>query len=78
MSRQSLTKLVLVGSLGLLAFFFAFAFLAFLSRGLRPSHTDFVFAISHRTFRLTTVTWLLLLALVLFFSIRGLRRRNLN
>jgi hypothetical protein len=78
MSRQSLTKLVLVGSLGLLVFLFAFALLTLLSRGLRPSHTDFVFAISHRTFKLTTVTCLVLLAVALFFSIRGLWRRKLN
>ena len=77
-SRKSITKLVSVAALGLLVFLFGFILLALLSPRLLPSHTDFVFAISRRTFNLTTVTLLVLLAVVLFFFARGLRRRNLN
>ena len=49
MWRQGIMKFAAVSALGLLVLIFAIILLAVLSPTLRPTHTDFVFAISRRT-----------------------------
>jgi hypothetical protein len=78
MSRQGITKLVSVSALGLLALIFGIIFLSVLSPALRPTHTDFVFAISRRTLNVEVVILSVILAALIFFFARALRRRNLN
>jgi hypothetical protein len=78
MSRQSVTKLIYVSALGLMVFGLGFLFLIFLMPRLLPSHTDFVFAVSRRTFNVIVVTMFVGAVAALFFFGRTLRRRHLN
>ena len=78
MSRQEITKLVSVSALGLLVLIFGIVLLSLLSSTLRPTHTDFVFAISRRAVNVSVVTLAVVLAALIFFFARALRRRNLN
>ena len=78
MSRQAITKVVSVSALGLLALIFGLILLSVLSPTLRPRHTDFVFAISRRTLNVAVVTLSVILATLIFFFARALRRRDLN
>jgi uncharacterized BrkB/YihY/UPF0761 family membrane protein len=80
MPRQGITKVVCVTALGLLVFIFGLIFLSVLSPTLRPSHTDFVFAIAigRRTLTVAVVTLSVILVALVFFFARTLRRRNLN
>jgi hypothetical protein len=78
MSRQGIMKLVCVSALGLLVFIFGLILLSVLSPTLRPTHTDFVFAISRRTLNVAVVTLSVILVALVFFFARALRRRNLN
>ena len=77
MSRPEITKLVSVSALGLLVLIFGVVFLYLLSPTLRPRHTDFVFAISRRTLNVGVVALTTILAALIFFFARALRRRNL-
>jgi hypothetical protein len=78
MSRQGITKLVSVSALGLLVLIFGLILLFVPALTLRPAHTDFVFAISRRTLNVAVVTLSVILAVLIFFFARALRRRNLN
>jgi cell division protein FtsW (lipid II flippase) len=78
MSQPGITKLVSVSALGLLAVIFGLILLSVLSPTLRPTHTDFVFAISRRTLNVGVLTLSVILAALIFFFARALRRRNLN
>jgi len=75
MSRQEITKLVSVSALGLLVLIFGIVLLSLLSSTLRPTHTDFVFAISRRTLNVAVVTLSVILAALIFFFARALHRR---
>jgi len=61
-----------------MVFGLGFLFLIFLVPRLLPSHTDFVFAVSRRTFNLVVVTMFVGAVAALFFFARALRRRRLN
>ena len=78
MSRQSITKLVSASALGVLVFVFGLILLSVLFPTLRPTHTDFVFAISRRAVNVAVVTLSVALAALIFFFARARRRRNLN
>ena len=78
MSRQEITKLVSVSALGLLVLIFGIVLLSVLSPIFRPTHTDFVLAISRRVLNVAVVTLSVILAALIFFFARALRRRNLN
>jgi hypothetical protein len=78
MSRRGIIKIVSVSALGLLVFIFSLILLFVLSPTLRPTHTDFVFAISRRAVNVSVVTLAVVLAALIFFFARALRRRNLN
>ena len=78
MSRQGITKLISVSALGLLVLFFGLILLSVLLPTLRPTHTDFVFAISRRNLNVAIVTGSAILAVLIFFFARALRRRNLH
>jgi hypothetical protein len=78
MSRLGITKLVAVSGLGVLVLIFGLILLSVLLPTLRPTHTDFVFAISRRTLNVAVVTLSVILAALIFFFARALRRRNLN
>ena len=78
MSRQGITKLISASALGLIALIFGIILLSVLSPTLRPTHTDFVFAITRRTFNVAVVSLLVVLAALLFFFARALRRRRLT
>lgn len=78
MSRQGITKLVSVSALGFLVLIFTLVLLSVLSPTLRPTHTDFVFAISRRTLNVGVMILSIILAALIFFFARALRRRNLN
>ena len=76
MSRQEITKLVSVSALGLLVLIFGIVLLSVLSSTLRPTHTDFVFAISRRALNVAAVTLSVILAVLIFFFARALYRRQ--
>ncbi len=78
MSPQGIMKLVSVSALGLLVLIFGIILLSLLSPALRPTHTDFVFAISRHTLNVAVVALSVILAALIFFFARALRRRNLN
>lgn len=81
MWRQRIMKFAAVSALGLLALIFGVILLAVLSPTLRPPrppHTDFVFAISRRTLNVAVVGLSVILAALIFFVARALRRRNLT
>ena len=71
-------KFAAVSALGLLVLIFGIILLAVLSPTLRPAHTDFVFAISRRTLNVAVVSLSVILAALIFFFARALRRRNLT
>jgi len=75
MSREGITKVVSVSALGFLVLVFGLILLSVLSPALRPTHTDFVFAISRRTLNVAVVTLSVILAALIFFFARALRRR---
>ena len=75
MSREGITKVVSVSALGFLVLVFSLILLSVLSPALRPTHTDFVFAISRRTLNVAVVTLSVILAALIFFFARALRRR---
>lgn len=77
MSPQIIRKLS-VGVLGLLVFLFGLILLFFLASMLRPTHTDFIFAISRRTFDVAAGTLIVILAALALLVARGLRRRRLD
>ena len=78
MSRQGITKLISVSALGLLVLVFGLFLLSVLWPTLGPTHTDFVFAIRRRNLNVAVVTGSVILAALVFFFARALRRRNLN
>jgi hypothetical protein len=78
MSRQGIMKLVSVSALGLLVLIFGIILLFVLSPTLRPTHTDFVFAISRRTLNVAVVSLSVILAALIFIFARALRRRSLT
>jgi hypothetical protein len=78
MWRQGIMKFAAVSVLGLLVLAFGIILLSVLSPTLRPTHTDFVFAISRRAVNVAVVTLSVVLAALVFFFARALRRRNLN
>jgi hypothetical protein len=71
-------KLVSVSTLGLLVLIFGIILLFVLSPTLRPTHTDFVFAISRRTLNIAVVSLSVILAALIFIFARALRRRSLT
>ena len=71
-------KFAAVSALGFLVLIFGVILLAVLSPTLRPTHTDFVFAISRRTLNVGVVSLSVILAALIFFFARALRRRNLT
>ena len=71
-------KFAAVSALGLLVLIFGIILLAVLSPTLRPTHTDFVFAISRRTLNVAVVSLSVILAALIFFFARALRRRRLT
>ena len=71
-------KFAAVSALGLLVLIFGIILLAVLSPTLRPTHTDFVFAISRRTLNVAVVSLSVIIAALIFFFARALRRRNLT
>jgi hypothetical protein len=71
-------KFAAVSALGFLVLIFGVILLAVLSPTLRPTHTDFVFAISRRTLNVSVVSLSVILAALIFFFVRALRRRNLT
>jgi len=78
MWRQGIMKFAAVSALGFLVLIFGIILLAVLSPRLRPTHTDFVFAISRRTLNVAVVSLSVILAALIFFFARALRRRNLT
>ena len=78
MWRQGIMKFAAVSALGFLVLIFGIILLAVLSPTLRPTHTDFVFAISRRTLNVGVVSLSVILAALIFFFARALRRRNLT
>ena len=78
MWRQGIMKFAAVSALGLLVLIFGIILLAVLSPTLRPTHTDFVFAISRRTLNVAVVSLSVILAALIFFFARALRRRRLT
>jgi len=78
MWRQGIMKFAAVSALGFLVLIFGIILLAVLSPELRPTHTDFVFAISRRTLNVAVVSLSVILAALIFFFARALRRRNLT
>jgi len=78
MWRQGIMKFAAVSALGFLVLIFGVILLAVLSPTLRPTHTDFVFAISRRTLNVGVVSLSVILAALIFFFARALRRRNLT
>jgi hypothetical protein len=78
MSRQSLTKLASVKALGFLVFLFGLILVTVLSQTLRPKHTDFVFALSRRAVNAAVMIVSIVLAALIFFLARALRRRSLS
>ena len=78
MWRQGIMKFAAVSALGFLVLIFGIILLAVLSPTLRPTHTDFVFAISRRTLNVAVVSLSVILAALIFFFARALRRRNLT
>jgi len=78
MSRQGIMKLVSVSALGLLVLVFGIILVFVLSPRLRPTHTDFVFAISRRTLNVAGAILSVILGALIFFFARALRRRNLT
>lgn len=78
MWKQGIMKFAAVSALGFLVLIFGVILLAVLSPTLRPTHTDFVFAISRRTLNVSVVSLSVILAALIFFFVRALRRRNLT
>jgi hypothetical protein len=78
MSRQNITKLVSVSTLGLLVLGFGFLLLIVLTPRLLPSHSDFIFTVSRRTFNVAVVTLFVGIVAVLFLFVRALRGRHLK
>ena len=78
MSRPGITKVIFVSALGLLALIFGIILLSLLLPTLRPSHTDFVFAISRRTINVAVLALSVIIAALIFFFARALRRRKLT
>ena len=78
MWRQGIMKFAAVSVLGLLVLIFGIILLAVVSPTLRPTHTDFVFAINRRTLNVAVVSLSVILAALIFFFARALRRRNLT
>jgi hypothetical protein len=78
MSRPGIMRLVSVSALGLLVLIFGIILLSVLLPTLRPTHTDFVFAISRRTLNVAVVALLVILAALILFFAHALRRRHLN
>ena len=71
-------KFAAVSALGLLVLIFGIILLAVLSPTLRPTHTDFVFAISRRTLNVAVVSLSVILAALIFLFAHALRQRNLT
>ena len=79
MWRQGIKKFAAVSALGLLVLIFGVILLAVLSPTTpRPAHTDFVFSVTRRTLNVAVVSLSVIIAALIFFLARALRRRNLN
>ena len=81
MAKQTISKFVSLGALGLLVIIFGFILLVVTAPLFAPktSHTGgFVFAVSRRAFTIALMAFLMVVAAALVFSARALRRRHLN
>ena len=75
MGKQTISKFISLGVLGLLVIIFGFILLVFAAPLFVPNTGGFVFAISRRAFNIAVVTFLLVAAAALFLFARALRRR---
>ena len=78
MAKQTISKFVSVGALGLLVFIFGIMLVVLAAPLFVPKTGGFVFAISRRSFTSAVVAFLTVLVAALFFIARALRRRHLN
>ena len=78
MAKQTISKFISLGALGLLVIIFGFILLVVAAPLFVPNTGGFVFAVTRRAFAIALVTFLMVVAAVLFFFARALRRRHLN
>ncbi len=78
MAKQTISKYVSLGALGLLVFIFGAILLVVVAPLFAPNTGGFVFAISRRAFTIIVVASLAVFAAALFWFARALRRRHLN
>jgi len=78
MARQTISKFVSLGALGLLVIIFGFILLDVAAPLFAPNTGGFGFAVSRRALTIALVAFLMVVAAALFFLARALRRRHLN
>jgi len=78
MAKQTISKFVSLGALGLLVIIFGFILLVIAAPLFAPNTGGVVFAVSRRAFIVAIVALLTIFGAVLFFFARALRRRHLN
>jgi len=78
MAKQTISKFISLGALGLLVIIFGFILLVVAAPLFGPNTGGFVFSISRRAITTALVAFLMVVAAALFFLARALRRRHLN
>src|SRR5213593_2404133 len=77
MAKQTNSKFVSLGALGLLVIIFGFILFVVAAPLFAPNTGGFVFSVSRRAFIITLVGFLMVVAAAVFFFARALRRRHL-
>src|SRR5580765_5783629 len=78
MAKQTISKFIFLGALGLLVIIFGFILLVVAAPRFAPNTGGIVFAVTRRAFTIALVTFSMVVAAALFFLARALRRRQLN
>lgn len=77
MAKQTISKFISVGALGLLVLIFGFILLVIAAPLFAPNTGGFVFAVSRRAFTIALAFLMVVAAALLLFA-RAVRRRHLN
>jgi membrane protein implicated in regulation of membrane protease activity len=78
MAKQTISKFVSLGGIGLLVIILGFILLVVAAPLFAPNTGGFVFSVSRRAFTIALVAFLMVVAAALVFFARALRRRQLN